>query len=175
MTTDEIQEWVQRTDAARRDAHRILAQHESSHTSRAVLLSDLLVRLETLPPDVHDYFREAVSCLEYGFRRAGMVMAWAGFSHVIIYKMVSDHGPSLKALYAKWPTDDVAELKSAIPEKQLLDAGKKTGVFKESERREYDGWLSTRNKCAHPTLYQPPPNESLGYVDRILREVTLYI
>lgn len=104
-----------------------------------------------------------------------MVMAWAGFSHVIVYKMVSEHSTELKVSYSKWPTEDVAELKSFVSEKQLLDAGKKIGVFKESERREYDGWLSTRNKCAHPTLYQPPQNEALGYVDRILREVTLYI
>jgi hypothetical protein len=37
------------------------------------------------------------------------------------------------------------------------------------------GQLSTRNQCAHPTLYKPSLNSAIGYVDEMIRQTIEYL
>ena len=73
----QFDDWLVRTRTAQRAAHAVLATHEQS-ASRVILLEDLIRRLVVAPVDVQDYFREAVTCLEQGLNRSGVVLAWKG-------------------------------------------------------------------------------------------------
>lgn len=163
-----------RVAAATEEAHQILAIYESS-PSRVVILGDLLQRLSGLPVDVQDYFRESTRCLEHNVLRAAIVLSWAGFFHVVCEKLFSTHENALRVARNRWKFKDLIELKENHAESQILDAGKEVGLFGKAKLRVYQGHLSTRNQCAHPTLYQPSLNIALGYVDEMITETTKYI
>jgi len=55
---------VNRSLKARAQAHKILAEHESS-ASRVILLEDLLKKISGSPVDVQDYFKEAIKRYPY--------------------------------------------------------------------------------------------------------------
>jgi hypothetical protein len=172
---DIISEWKRRVVAAKEEAHRILATHESSASSRVVILEDLLARLSILPVDVQDYFREATVCLENNLLRASVVLAWAGFFHVLAEKLYVDHEAALRLARPKWTFKSLEELKESNTESAILDVAKEVGLMGKANLREYQGQLSKRNQCAHPTLYRPSLNSALGYVDDMIRQTIRYI
>lgn len=170
-----LKEWIKRSNKAKSEAHKILAKHDRSISSRVVLLDDVLSKLNNLPVDVQDYFRESVICLENELTRAAIVLSWSGFFHVVAEKLMTDHESALRKQRQKWTFSDLAELKANYTEFAILEAAKVVGLIKNAKLREYQGMLSKRNQCAHPTLYKPSLNTAIGYVDDILRKSTDYI
>jgi hypothetical protein len=154
---------------AQRKLHEILAAHEHA-ASRVVILEDLLVDLQGLPADVHDYFRESCSCLEYNLLRSAVVLSWAGFFHVFGERLLNLHEAALRAARPNWTFSDLAELKENYVEHQILEAGKVVAMIGKQELRIYQGQLATRNQCAHPTLYRPTMNSALGFVDDMINQ-----
>lgn len=168
MTAErETRDWVRRAERARAAAHEVLGNHEAAR-SRVVILEQLLQRLSGLPVDIQDYFREAATCLEVGARRAAIVLAWAGFFHTVAEQVLAQHEPTLRAKRPKWKFKDLDELKEGYAEAQILDAAREVGLIKKAELRIFQGQLSMRNLCAHPTLYAPSLNVAIGYVDSVL-------
>lgn len=170
----DIQIWAKRATAAKREAHQILAQHEQA-TSRVIILEKLLSRLSGLPVDIQDYFQEAASCLEMNFLRAAIVMAWAGHFHVYSEKLYQKHEADIRQIRQKWNFKDLTELKEKIVEIQILEVGKDVKFINNAQLRVLQGQLSTRNQCAHATLYRPSLNSAIGYVDELLRQTIEYI
>jgi hypothetical protein len=162
-------EWQRRASKAEREAHRILAGHERS-VSRVILLEDLLQKLEVLPVDIQDYFREATKCLEQGLLRAAVVLSWAGFFYVLLERNYVKHKAKIRAARPKWSFSDLAELRASYPESQILDALRAAKLISRAEIRVYQGQLSVRNQCAHPTLFRPSLNSTLGFVDDMLHQ-----
>src|SRR5436853_7066252 len=119
-----ISEWKRRVVAAKEEAHRILATHESAAASRVVILEDLLTKLSSFPVDVQDYFREATVCLENNLLRASVVLAWAGFFHVLAEKLFADHEAALRLARPKWVFKSLDELKESNTESAVLDVAK---------------------------------------------------
>ena len=165
--------WVKAKNAER-EAHEILSKCESSN-SRVVVLQDLLKRLDSLPIDIQDYFSEAVGCLELGFLRGATVLSWAGFFQVFSEKMFSKHETDIKAIRPKWKFKDIVELKENYSESQILDVAKEVRFINKSLLRVLQGHLSSRNQCAHPTLYKPSINVCLGYVDEMINRTIHYL
>lgn len=157
--------------AAARD---ILGDHEAA-PSRVVQLTESLNKLSGLPVDVAEYYREALRALQVECYRAAMVFAWAGFSHALSSKLVQGYQRELTKFYPKWKFGSTEELFGSTGEFQILEAAKKCGLIKSQQMHIYKGWLSTRNQCAHPTLFKPSRNASLGYVDSVISEVSLFI
>jgi hypothetical protein len=170
-----ILDWTARAAKARKEAHKILSVHERSTSSRVVILEDLLAKLSKLPVDVQDYFDEATVCLENGLLRAAIVLSWAGFFHVLSENLYTNHLVALKAVRPKWVFNTIEELKEHYTESAILDAAKEAGLIGKASLREYQGQLSKRNQCAHPTLYRPSVNSSLGYVDDMIRQTIKYL
>lgn len=164
-----IREWAARATTARKEAHRILAQHEQAR-SRVILLTDLPKELSGLPVDVQDYFREACTCLEQDCRRAATVLSWAGFFHVFVEALLARHEADLRSQRPKWSFKDATELKEKYPEAQILQAAQLVGFISKSKLRQYDGLLSRRNDCAHPTLYTPTLNSAVGFLDDMIQQ-----
>ena len=175
IPTDEfIRSWHDRAVKATRAAHNVLAAHESS-ASRVVILEDLLKRLTALPSDVQDYFREATICLSNNLRRAAIVLSWAGFFHVLAQHMYLNNLPALRKDKPKWKFKTLEDLKESYVEHQILEAARSIGTITKSKLRIYQGQLSKRNQCAHPTIYNPSLNSALGFVDDMIRQTVEYI
>jgi hypothetical protein len=168
MTMDLV-EWTRRVGTARRAAHLALSRHEGSN-SRVVLLEDLAKVLSGSPVDVQDYFNEAICCIENKLYRSSVVVGWAGFFHLFSETLYVKHEAEIRAKRANWSFSDLSELKETRTENDLLIVAKDVKFISNATRRIYDGQLSTRNQCAHPTLYRPSLNEAIGFVDKMIRQ-----
>lgn len=164
-----LEVWATRASCARRAAHIALSQHESS-VSRVILLEDLTKRLLGTPVDVRDYFTEAIFCLEHKLYRAGIVLAWAGHFNVFAETCFEKHEADIRAARPTWKFQNLAELKEVVTENAFLTVAKDVKFITKPQLRILDGQLSTRNQCAHPTLYRPSMNEAIGYVDNMIRQ-----
>ena len=166
--------WLGRIAKTKAEAHRILSRHELSR-SRVIELDGLFKQLSNLPIDVQDYFREAVKCLENGLFRAAIVMAWSGHFYVYAEKLMLGHEQAIRQARKKWQFSDAADLKEQVGEAQILDIGKEVKFLNRANLKILQGRLSTRNECAHPTLYSPSRNLAIGYVDEMLRLTIQYL
>jgi hypothetical protein len=164
-----VEDWVLRAAKARREGHLALAKHEGA-ASRVVLLEDLVKQLSGAPVDVQDYFTEAICCLENELYRGGVVLAWAGHFHVFSEKLFQKHEADIRRVRDKWKFADLAELKENYTEGPLLTVAKDVKFINKPSLRRLDGQLSTRNQCAHPTLYRPSMNAAIGYVDEMISQ-----
>ena len=171
---DHVKLWQQRIQAFQRDSHRLFAKYETS-ASRVVELNALIKSLSGLPVDVEGYFREAANCLQQGNFRAAVVMSWAGFFSVFMDAFYTEKESDIKKNYTSWDTSSAEGLQESAGENTLLVAAKKLKFIKNPIYRIYDGQLSTRNQCAHPTLYSPSPNVAIGFVDLMVSQTRIYL
>ena len=169
-----VDEYRRRVEAATREAHKALSVVEGAG-SRCVLLEDLTKSLADLPLDVQDYFSEALECLQLGMRRAPIVFSWAGFFSVFSSTLHSRHEGDVRVQRPKWKFTSLEELTEAYPESQILDVAKDVGFIGKGNLRKYQGQLSERNQCAHPTLYKPTLNVAIGYLDQMIRQTSQYM
>ncbi|MGH8195607.1 MAG: hypothetical protein ACREQ8_14585 [Woeseiaceae bacterium] len=171
---DHVKTWQQRARKFEVESHKLLAKYETS-ASRVVELNALIKSLSGLPVDVEGYFREAADCLQYGNLRAAIVMSWAGFFSVFMDSFYKTKNADIKAKYGSWDTASVEGLKESAAEGTLLVAARTLKFAKAGQIRIYDGQLSLRNQCAHPTLYSPTPNAAIGFVDQMVSQTRLYL
>ena len=171
---DHVNTWRKRVRKFETESHRLFAKYETS-ASRVVELKKLVRSLSGLPIDVEGYFREASDCLEFGSFRAAIVMSWAGFFSVFIDKMYRTREADIRSQYPRWRFGSVEELKEAQTENALLQAARALRFIRNPTFRIYDGQLSTRNQCAHPTLYSPKQNEAIGYMDLMVSQTKVYL
>jgi hypothetical protein len=168
------EELISRVSMARAAAGSILVVHESS-PARVTELRESLDRLSGLPVDVAEYYKESLKALQVECYRAAIVFAWAGFIYSIGHKLVQGYQAELAVNYPNWKYCSTEELFDSTGEFQVLEAAKKCGLIKNQKLLIYKGWLSLRNQCAHPTLFQPGRNASLGFVDSVVSEVAAFI
>lgn len=165
---DKLNEIITKVDIARADAHEILSSYNESYQSRIITMSSLIKRLNELPLDVKNYFTEAIKCLEHGHKKAAIIMIWAGFFYIFSERLYTEKVNDLKDKREKWKLSSFIEFRESNSESQILDAAKAVGFINNADLRILQGHLSTRNKCAHPTLYQPQLNYVIGYVEELL-------
>ncbi|WP_374972612.1 hypothetical protein [Spongiibacter marinus] len=170
----DLQKLLLSSRAAEKAAHDVLAQHELS-SSRVIHLEALTKSLSGTPVDVQDYFKEAITCLEQGLYRAGIVMAWAGHFNVFFEVLYQKHEADIRQERPKWKFRDLADLKESYAEAHMLEVAKVVKFINRAELRILDGQLSIRNQCAHPTLYRPSHNSAIGYVDEMISQTIKYI
>lgn len=170
----DVKYWHQRAVATKSAAHKILSAHELS-PSRIIHLEGLLKRLSGTPVDVQDYFHEAITCLEQELYRASIVMSWAGHFNVFTESLVQKYEADIRSKRPKWKFRDAAELKESISEFQIIEIGKVVNFINRAQYRIFDGQLSLRNQCAHPTMFKPSMNSAIGYVDDMISQTLIYI
>lgn len=172
MTPEVYAAWNIRAQAFEREAHQILSMHESSITSRVVVLEDAYNSLAMLNLKQDDMMRQALRCTENGLYRAAHVMAWAACMDFIEEKISADNLAKLKALRPNWRGRDIREMAEYVAEHQLIEALQPLGLTTKNETNAFLGLLRRRNECAHPTGYLPEINETLGYISEILQRIT---
>lgn len=164
---------TRRARLAERASHEILMRHGWSR-SRVTTVKDLSRHLDSLPIDINSYFREAIGCLEYDFRRAAIVLAWAGFFGVFSEHLFNHHLQELISARKNWDLKSLEDLKERV-ESQVLEAGKVISVVSKAEERILQGLLAKRNQCAHPSLFVPSVNDTIGYLDQTISYAIRFI
>ena len=166
--------WLLRSKKAEVECHKILSSFETT-ISRVIQLNDLIKKLKSLPVDISSYFIEALGCLERDYKRAAVVLSWAGFFQVFLEKLFVKYESDIKLVRPKWRFNDLDELKENYPEAQILDVAKVVKFINKSELKIIQGQLAFRNQCAHPTFFQPSRNNSIGFVDTMISQTEKYL
>lgn len=166
--------WIARANKARAAGHQALSLHESA-ASRIVLLENLSKSLSGAPVDVQDYFREAICCLENEIFRPAIIMSWSGYFHMLSEYLFSGYEAEIRSLRPKWVFKDLGDLKESVSESHILIVAKDVKFISKAQLRMLDGQISERNQCAHPTLYRPSMNSSIGYVDVMIRQAVDFL
>jgi hypothetical protein len=155
-----------------KQAHALLAIHESVSRSRVVVLDQTFKSLTALNLKQDDLMKQALRCTEAGLFRAAHVMAWATFMDFLEEKYQSDGLVKLKALRTAWKGKNIEEMREYVNEYQLVEASQDLGLSTKNEVKALLGLLNKRNECAHPSNYYPQLNETLGYISEVLQRIT---
>jgi len=154
-----------------KQAHALLAIHESASKSRVVVLDSTYRDLGALNLRQDDLMKQALRCTEAGLYRAAHVMAWAAFMDYLEEKLQSDGLVKVKAARPLWKGSDIAEMREYVPEAQLVEVSQVVGLCTKNEVKALTGLLNRRNECGHPSNYYPQLNETLGYISEVLQRV----
>lgn len=153
------------------EAHQIFSKHESSK-SRKITLDQTKKKLNYLSLKQDNLLKESLDCIEQGLNRSAHIMAWASFIDFLEQKLASDGLTKVKTVRKKWNKyKTIEELRENIPEAQLVDVARDVKLISKTECKTFQGLLSKRNECAHPSNYEPGLNESLGYVSELLKRI----
>ncbi|HCG02712.1 MAG TPA: hypothetical protein DEV93_19480 [Chloroflexi bacterium] len=166
-----IRELIASVREFERQAHALLAIHESSSKSRVVVLEDTYRSLGVLNLRQDDLMKQALRCTEAGLFRAAHVMAWAAFMDFLEEKFQSDGLVKLRAARTAWKGKNIEEMREYVNEFQLIEATLDLGLSTKNEVKALHGLLNKRNECAHPSNYYPQLNETLGYVSEVLQRI----
>jgi hypothetical protein len=123
-------------------------------------------------PGVRHYVDESIKCLRFDALRAAVVFLWAGAVYVLREACVAKGLPQVNAAVRVHDTkareikksDDFAYIKESV----LLLAAEGLGILDKSERSTLDEALGLRNKCGHPTKYNPGILKACGFVEDLL-------
>jgi len=122
-------------------------------------------------PVVKGFISEAVDCLKVGALKAGIVFVWAGavrtLQEKVIAKGISAINPAIllhdpKARQVK-KLDDFQYIKDKV----FLLAAEGVGVLDKAERTTLGEALDLRNKCGHPTKYNPGINKTKSFIEDV--------
>jgi hypothetical protein len=154
------------------EAHAILARHESSSSSRVIVLENSYKRLTALSLKQDELFRQALRCIEHELYRAAHVLAWAGFMDLLEEKLGSDGLAKLKAARPAWKnTSSMEEIREYHAEFQLIEVAHIVGLCTKNQTKALQGLLNKRNECAHPSYFFPDLNDTLGYISELLTRI----
>jgi hypothetical protein len=123
-------------------------------------------------PGVRHYVDESIKCLRFDALRAAVVFLWAGAVYVLretcvarglsqVNAAVLVHDPKARNIKK---ADDFAYIKDNV----LLLAAEGLGILDKSERTTLADALDLRNKCGHPTRYNPGVLKACGFVEDLL-------
>lgn len=175
MEKNNIQIYISKVKKAQNEIDSILEKNDYSIRPKIITLKSLLKSISGLPIDIQDYFNESIKCLEMDLNRASMIMAWAGFFHVFSQRMCLENEDEIRKKRDKWKFSNHQELKENFSESAIIDVSKEIQFINKSDLRIYQGYLSQRNKCAHPTLYVPTKNYAIGYVNELIELTNKYL
>jgi hypothetical protein len=168
--SEQIRGVVERTATFEAEAHALLEAYEDAHRSRVIKLGDVLDRLTALNLRQNELFRQALRCAENRLYLAGYVMAWAAVMDLYEEKLGSDALVKVHSSYPKWATHaTLEELRENVKEYQLIEAGKKIKLLTHGQMKSLHGYLHARNQAAHPTGFDPGINETLGYIESLIK------
>lgn len=121
--------------------------------------------------NVRDYLNEGLKCLRVGALRACVVFIWAAAARAIQAEMIEKGATAVTAAVQKHDPkarsiskiDDFAYVKEAV---QLL-AAMGLGILDKSEKDTLGEALDLRNRCGHPSKYQPGVKKVSAFVEDV--------
>lgn len=152
------------------ESHQILSRVESAK-SRTVILDKTYEKLNGLSLTQDDLLRQSLRCVENNLFRSAYILAWVSFMDFIQEKLASDGFVKLNKVRTKWNITSVEQLREEIVEFQIIEACKDVGLISKTRMRVIQGYLSSRNECAHPTDFFPDYNQTLGYISNLINQI----
>lgn len=159
-----------RVSAFENEAKKLLSQIETSKT-RIITLEESYKKVSGLSLKQEDLFKQALRCIEHELYRAAHVMAWAAFIDFFHLKLGEDGYAKLNAARTSWNVSGQEDLREQA-DYHVIEAAKTIGLLRKPEEKALKGLLNKRNECAHPEDYYPSLNDSLGYIDELLKRIT---
>lgn len=151
------------------EAKKLLAHVETSKT-RLITLEDSYKKVSGLSLKQEDLFKQALRCIEHELYRAAHVMAWAAFIDFLHLKLSEDGYVKINAKRPTWKVSGTEDLKEQA-DFHVIEAAKAIELLRRNEEKALKGLLNKRNECAHPEDYYPSLNDSLGYIDELLKRI----
>lgn len=167
-TPREVADWAA---IAQSELSRILSKREAS-SYRVLTLTESFEKLTLLSIKQDVLFREALQCAEQGFYRPAHVSGWAAFVDFCHDWLFGDATRlnSLRAARPNWKLDITSDLRELV-DFQVFEGMNKSGLISKSVMKALHGLLNKRNECAHPDDYSPSINDTLGYLDELMKRV----
>lgn len=118
------------------------------------------------------YVEEALKCLRVGALRASVVFLWAGAIRVLQEEAIAVGGAKVAAAVNKHdpkarPVKKVDDF-AFIKEKTALLAFGELGMLDKSERGVLEDALNLRNRCGHPTKYEPGVKRVSSFIEDVV-------
>ena len=124
------------------------------------------------------FLSEAVSCVEAGYNRAGVVLSWVGAMALLYKHVLSGHLSAFNAEAQhrdpKWRTaatsDDLARMK----ERDFLDlisAPPLSIIGKNVKEELTNNCLQLRNACGHPSSLSLGPNKVAAHLEVLILNI----
>lgn len=114
---------------------------------------------------------EALRCVEYGLYRPARVAAWVAaidFCHEWAADAV--RLAEVQRVRPKWSVNDVQDFRIQT-DFAFFEALRDAGLIMKSTMKAFHGLLNKRNECAHPEDYSPSINDTLGYLDELMKRI----
>lgn len=152
------------------DLAKHLAKRERS-AHRVITLEESFAKLAGLSLRQHALMNEALKCIEHALYRPAHVAAWTAFvDYLHEWTMDRTRISKLRAARPKWNLTVKADL-GLQTDFALIEALKAAGLVSNGLMKALHGLLNKRNECAHPDEYDPSVNDTLGYVDELMKRI----
>jgi hypothetical protein len=162
------------TGSGERHIRSLLSLVETELEPEAALSLASLANLTSALPDdlVRGYVEESVKCLSVGALRASVVFLWTGAIRTLHERAWSKGEAAVNAAISK-QDPKARRLKKAedfafIRDRTFLDASTELGILDKGEKDVLVEALNLRNRCGHPTRYQPRLNKTKAFIEDIV-------
>jgi len=149
----------------------ILSRYESS-TSRTITIDSSYKRLGKLSLRQEELFQEAFKCIEHGVFRSAIVLAWASFIDFLGDKIGEDNFNNLNVT-KNWNISNTDDLREKASDSMIIECAVEIKLINKTMSKSLRGLLAKRNECGHPSDYKPGLNDTLGYIDELLKRIEL--
>lgn len=167
-TPREVADWAANVQI---ELSELLAQRETS-THRVMTITESYEKLKKLNIKQDKLFREGLQCAEHGLYRSAHVASFASLMDFIHEWIVGDATrlTAVQATYPAWKIQQPADFREQ-KDFQVFEAMKRLGFITNASMKALQGLLNKRNECAHPDTYEPGINDTLGYLDEIMKRI----
>jgi hypothetical protein len=160
--------FVRRVEQLETQLLKLLDAHEEVRARMAIVQS-LQRQLEELNLERNILLRDSLLAVEAGLFRAAHILAWGGFIDFLCEQFSID---SVMHEYPKWQVESIDDL-HRVKEDQLIEAGKRIGLYRQNTMKTLHGLLNDRNQLAHGSGHFPEFNETIGSFHKLFREIKL--
>lgn len=166
-TPHEVASWAA---AMQFDLAKQLAKREHS-AHRVITLEESFTKLAGLSLKQHDLMSDALRCVEHSLYRPAHVSSWTAFLDFLHeWTMQGTRIDQLRLTRPNWALATQADLRE-VTDFAFIEALKATGLITKTVMKALHGLLNKRNECAHPEDYDPTINDTLGYVDELMKRI----
>lgn len=167
-TPREVADWAATAQA---ELSKLLAKRETS-THRVMTLTESYEKLTRLNLKQDKLLREALQCAEHALYRSAHVASFAALMD-FVHEWIAANPARLALIQSNYPTWGITQASDFREQKDhtLFDVLRKQGLITNSMAKALQGLLAKRNECAHPEDYEPSINDTLGYLDEMMKRI----
>jgi hypothetical protein len=167
-TPREVADWAA---SVQDDLSKLLAMRETS-THRVMTVTESYEKLAKLNIKQDKLFREALQCAENGLYRSAHVTSFAALMD-FIHEWIAADTARLTIIQTNYPLWNIRQAADFREQKDytIFEVLKKQSLITNPMTKALQGLLAKRNECAHPEDYEPGINDTLGYLDEMMKRI----